>query len=632
MEHATGPNFHSLLLVIVLAFSAPLVSHTFRRWQFPVVVLEIAAGVVFGKSLFNIITPDANLEFLSSFGFAYLMFLSGLEIDVQKLLPSRELKLPLWKTPFALSSGRLVVVFAISLFFSTLLKKAGFIQDSLFISFLLCNTSLGVVMAILKGERLSNTPEGQQALAGTLTADLLSILALSSYVAFQSRGGTLQAILMLLLILSAALAYRMVVFWQGRIPWFASAFEAMAHGTSQLRLRATFVVILLFIAEAQALGTEVILGAFLAGAVVSMILGSGGEELKEKLDVIGYGLLVPIFFIMVGAKLDLAILFSSPLAIPLIGLLLLIVLSANLAGSVLFIPLMGAKNSFAYGLLMITRLSLTVAGASVGVQAGIITPVTETALVILSVLTCVLGPLFFLKLHPARPEAAEPQHKLLIVGNSMTAYRIAEHFQTRGAHVSLACAGGTLESLVPESEVPIIPCNPFSPQEIVRYAGTDADKIVLALRNERKTIEFARVMRHYLGIENLIAAVKEDQTALTLRDLGVEALSTREAFHLALEEYVTSPALYNALATDETKRLFELKVHSGSLAGSRLSELQKDLPEGTSILLMTRDEEALTPDPEMALREGDMLTLLGDVHLVEQLTPCQDGKLCSINI
>lgn len=632
MEHAAGPNFHSLLLVIALAFSAPLVAHTFRRWQFPVVVLEIAAGVVFGKSLFNIITPDANLEFLSSFGFAYLMFLSGLEMDVQKLLPSRELRLPMWKTPFSLSLGRLVVVFGFSLFFSSLLEKAGLIQDPLFVSFLLCNTSLGVVMAILKGEGLSNTPEGQQTLAGTLTSDLLSILALSSYVAFQSRGGTLQAILMMLLILSAALAYRLVVFWQGRIPWFAAAFEAMAHGTSQLRLRATFVLVLFFIAEAQALGTEVILGAFLAGAVVSMILGSGGEALKEKLDVIGYGLLVPIFFIMVGAKLDLGVLFRSPTAIPLIGLLLLIVLGANLIGATFFLPVMGARGAFSYGLLMITKLSLTVAGASVGVQAGLITPATETALVILSVLTCLLGPMLFFKLHPAPPEVAEPQHKLLVVGNSLTAYSIAEHFHALGSHVSLACAQDTLEQLVPESEMPVIVCDPFSPHEIVRQGGGDADKIVLALRNERKTIEFARVMKHYLGIENLVAAVREDQTALTLRDLGVEAISTREALHLALEENVTSPALYNALATDETKRLFELKVHSGSLVGSNLSELQKDLPEGTSILLVTRDEEALTPDPDMALREGDLLTLLGDVHLVEQLNPCQGGSLCSITI
>lgn len=464
MEHAAGPNFHSLLLVIILAFSAPLLAHTFRRWQFPVVVLEIAAGVIFGKSLFNVITPDANLAFLSSFGFAYLMFLSGLEMNVQGLLPSKQLRLPWWKTPFVLSLGRLSVVFGFSLLTCLFLKRAGFIEDALFIAFLLCNTSLGVVMAVLKGQKLSNTVEGQQTLAGTLTADLLSILALSSYVAFQSRGGTLQAFLMLLLILSAALAYRMVIFWHGRIPWFASAFEAMAHGTSQLPLRATFALVLLFIAEAQALGTEVILGAFLAGAVVSLILGSGGEVLKEKLDVIGYGLLVPIFFIMVGANLDLRVLLRSPTAVPLIGILLLVVLITNLAGALFFLPLMKARDSLAYGLLMITRLSLTVAGASVGVQAGLISPATEAALIILSVLTCLLGPMLFLKLRSAPQEPSERTPRLVVVGNSLTAYRIAEHFHNLGTHVSLACAEGTLQPLLQDSPITLIGCDPLLPR------------------------------------------------------------------------------------------------------------------------------------------------------------------------
>lgn len=173
---------------------------------------------------------------------------------------------------------------------------------------------------------------------------------------------------------------------------------------------------------------------------------------------------------------------------------------------------------------------------------------------------------------------------------------------------------------------------PFSPDEVARLGAHDADLVILALRNERVAVEFARVMKHYLGIENLIASVRDQATAQTLRDLGVKSISTREALHLALEQYATSPALYNALTVDETKRLFEVQVHTESLAGNRLSDFQKDLPEGTGILLVTRDGEALNPDPDMVLLEGDMLTLLGDVHLVDQLPSSDDGRLSSIQI
>jgi Trk K+ transport system NAD-binding subunit len=240
--------------------------------------------------------------------------------------------------------------------------------------------------------------------------------------------------------------------------------------------------------------------------------------------------------------------------------------------------------------------------------------------------------MLFLKLRPAPSEYVRPQRKLVIVGNSLTAYRIAEHFHTLGTHVSLICAANTLEALVPDSPVPIVTCDPFSPQEVALRGGNDADLIVLTLRNERKTVEFARVMKHYLGISSLIATVRENQTAHTLRDLGVKALSTRDAMHLALEQYVTSPALFNALTLDETTRLFETKINSGPMVGSRLSEFQKDLPHGASVLLVTRNEEALTADPNMVLLEGDMLTLLGDVHLTEEFDLCRDERLCSINI
>lgn len=631
MQHAGGPGFYSLLLVLGLAFAAPLFAHAFKKLAVPAVVMEIMAGVLFGKSGFDLIQPEAHLQFLAAFGFAYLMFLSGLEIDLQSLIPSTRSKEKFLSSPLSLAMIRVGVVFASALGITIYLKQAGYIEDYLLVAFLLTNTSLGIVMPILREYGCSSTENGKYILVATLVADLLSILGFSTYVSILRGGAVMPSIFVLLLILSGALVYRFVEFSRGRAAWLDVAFESLSHGTAQLPLRAIFALILLFLVEAEALGTEAILGAFVAGATLSLLLGAGGEALREKLDVIGFGLLIPIFFIMVGVNLDLSVLLEAPTTLPLIGFLFMAVLVINILGILPYIPRFGFRRSMGFGMLLISRLSLTIAGASLGVQAGLISHSTEVALIALSALSCTLGPMLFNRFRVTAPKTAAEHRPWLVLGGSSECISIGEELFHAGLPVRIVTNNPDLLEHPHPAGIDVELCEVLEPDCLIKHGVGRAEGVILVVGNRRKLVELGRVLRHHYQVENIYALARDDMTALLLKEMGIKAITPSEASHLIFRQMALTPALFTTLTEDQPQKVFELVLQQGPFVGKTLSEMAPMLPRGVRVLLVTRQGDPIMPQGNTMLLEADVITLIGMEEALMEVAPLCEGGVCRVS-
>jgi len=321
MELESQETLISLLLITVLAAAVPLVAARLQRFRIPLVVGEIVVGIIIGKSGFTLITENPILQFLAWFGFIFLMFLSGLELDFGLLRASGDKDAPLWKKPVPQAIGVFVLTLALGMAAGVVFRQAGIVNDAVLMGLILSTTSLGVVVPVLKEHRLSTSRYGQVLLISALLADFVTLLLLSIDVAFLSKGLTLDLLLILVLLAAVGLAVRgsRVL---ANLPGVRQVVEEMSHATAQIQVRGSFALMVALAAFASVLGVEVILGAFLAGAVASLLAERHDSILREKLDAIGFGFFIPIFFIMVGVNFDIQSLLASRENLLLVPLLL----------------------------------------------------------------------------------------------------------------------------------------------------------------------------------------------------------------------------------------------------------------------------------------------------------------------
>src|SRR3954468_684599 len=179
------PAFTNLLLVCAVAFAAPLLLGLFPRVQLPSVVLELLAGIVIGHSWLALAGVDASVQVVALLGLAFVLFLAGLEIEFDEL---RGPLLRLTGLAFALSLGVALVV-------SLGLKAAGLVDTPLLVAIILCATSLGVLVPVLKDADEISSTFGQLIIAAASIADFGAIILLTVF--FSGEGGTGSTLLLL---------------------------------------------------------------------------------------------------------------------------------------------------------------------------------------------------------------------------------------------------------------------------------------------------------------------------------------------------------------------------------------------------------------------------------------------------
>jgi Kef-type K+ transport system membrane component KefB len=380
-----------------VAAAAPLALGFAPRLRLPAVVLEILAGVVLGPSVLGWVEVDLPVQILALIGLAFLLFLSGLEIDVHRL---RGQLLRVAVLGYVLS-------LAIGLSIGLAIGAAGWVQDPLLLVIALSATSLGLVVPVLKDAGRADGEVGQTVIVAATVADFAAIVLLSLLFS-ASEGGTGSRLVLAASFAVLVGATGLLVSRAGRSMRLGDVLLRLQDTTAEIRVRLAVVLLVAFTALAEHVGLESILAAFLAGVVVSAVDRDSRSHphFRTKLEAIGYGFLVPVFFVSSGVRLDLAGLLENPSALLRVPVLLVALLFVRGLPAVLYVRTMGRRPALAAGLLQATSLPFIVAASQIGVEIGALSPVTGAALVsagLLSVLFFPAAALSMLRTRPAAP-------------------------------------------------------------------------------------------------------------------------------------------------------------------------------------------------------------------------------------
>ena len=229
-----------------------------------------------------------------------------------------------------------------------------------------------------------------------------SLLLLTILFSAQPESTLVQVIYMLAMGAAAlVLALALKRLW--RTPLLARIFADSDEDTSQLRVRGAFVTLLLFTALAHEFGVDALLGAFIAGMVVGISDGDdrpNQERYWGKLRAIGYGFLVPVFFVMTGVQFNVRALLAHTSSLALVPLLVLAIAVVRGGPALLYRRRLGTAPAAAAGLLQATTLTFPVVVAALGSALGLLSPASAAALIGASLLSVLLFPAAALALRP----------------------------------------------------------------------------------------------------------------------------------------------------------------------------------------------------------------------------------------
>lgn len=376
----------SLLLIVLGAALLPVLA---RRIRLPAVVLEIAFGMLLGKSALDLGVAGDWLPFLAELGFLLLMFQAGMELDFGAMAEQ--------------SGGQLTFQFVIfGVTFGLAIGAAVWLGQGMFTALVLTTTSLGLVVPSLKEAGISRTRHGQAILIAATLADFLTLMAITFFVLWHEHGLSWRFAAPLPLFVGFAVLLRLGRLWVWWHPDKAARILG-DHDSQEMGVRLSLALLFLLVALSELVHLEPVLGAFMGGALLAFMFRDR-HQLETKLSGMAYGFFIPLFFINVGMGFDIRNILSADQLV-LTGELLVLAVAVKVVPGLLF-TLTGIKlrDALGAGVLLSSRLSLIVAAASIGLAGGFITESFKDAIVLLAVLTCLLGPSLFKAMQP-RPSA-----------------------------------------------------------------------------------------------------------------------------------------------------------------------------------------------------------------------------------
>ncbi len=390
-------SFSQLFAVAAVAFAAPLLLGLAPRIRLPAVVLEIVAGIVLGPSVLGWVHADLAIQVLSFLGLAFLLFLAGVEIDFHQLRGAAA----------RLAGLAFVVSLGVGILVGLAAYAAGLVKAPLFLAIVLLATSLGLVVPVLKDARQTETRFGQLVITAASLADFGAVILLSLFFSREEGSPGTRLALLAGFVLSVALL-GVTIARTERLTWLSAVLLRLQDTTAQIRVRGAVLLLVALAALASRFGVELLLAAFMAGAVLSLVDrdAMSHPQFEAKLQAVGYGFLIPVFFIASGLQFDLRSLLSpdSLAKLPLFALALLAVRGLP---AILYVRVLGRAETVAAGLLQATSLPFIVAASQIGLALGVIQRSTAAALVAAGLVSVVVFPV--LALAAVRRSAASPR-------------------------------------------------------------------------------------------------------------------------------------------------------------------------------------------------------------------------------
>ncbi|MDQ3933594.1 MAG: cation:proton antiporter [Actinomycetota bacterium] len=383
------PEFGGLLIVVAVAFAAPFVLGLAPALRLPSVVLEIVAGIVIGPSVLGWVEVDQAIEVIALIGLAFVLFLAGLEIEFDRL---RGPVLRLTAIGFAVS-------FAIAVVVSLGLGATGLVETPLLVAIVLCATSLGVIVPVLKDAGEISSTFGQLIVAAASIADFGAIILLSLF--FSGEGGAGSTLLLLGGLALLAVVVLVTLRGAGRSRLVSMDLRRLQDTTAQIRVRGAIVLFVGFAAVAERLGLEVILGAFVAGAIIAVADRDEAmthPDFRRKLEAIGFGFFIPVFFVTSGVRFDLEALTAEAANLAMVPVFLAALVVVRGLPALLYRRAIGGRRAAVAGVLQATSLPFIVAATAIGVELGLMDAAESAALVGAGLLSVLLFPLLGLTL------------------------------------------------------------------------------------------------------------------------------------------------------------------------------------------------------------------------------------------
>ena len=564
----------------------PVLAKRLDRFGIPIVVYEILAGMIIGTSGPNLIEPSPILTFLAEFGFAFLMFLSGLELDLRFLFPKRSASTGQnrWSGPLPLGVGIFLGTLLLAFGSTIFLAPQSAASNPLLLGLILSTTSLGVVVPVLKERELTGSLFGQFILVASSIADFATLLLLTIVIVIMSRGLTLDLLLIptLLLIFIIVARFSLRASKGNR---FQRALDSLSSATSLIRVRGAFALMVAWVALAEAFGVELILGAFLAGAIAGLIAGHEDRDSREKLDAIGYGFFIPIFFIMVGVGFNLQAVLESTEGLILIVWLIAVAFTVKIIPALLLKFHFNWRQTLGGGTFISSRLSLVFAASAIALSMGLISETINSDIILLAIITCTIAPFLFNRIFPREEE--ELRRGVIVVGQDQLAEYIIERMKHDGELITAICPDQSRIETFEKLGVRIIDgCEGY--EKAFEVAGARDARVLLDLtENSAETLEVCQLGRQTYGIPLVVSRIADVELIPRLQEMGVKVVQPELATAMALEGAIRYPTAFNVLVHQtEDIDVSEIEVTNNRITGMRLGELR--LPGDALILSLHR--------------------------------------------
>ena len=605
-------GFLSLVIVVVAAFLTPIIVNRLNINFLPVVVAEILMGIIIGHSFLNLVERDSVLNILSTLGFIFLMFLSGLEIDFKafkKDSRSRQGKNKQEKNlPSHLNLALTVFGFImlISIILAYAFKWLGLVDDVLLMVIIISTISLGVVVPTLKEMNIMRTTIGQFILLVAVLADLVTMLLLTVYGAINGHGGSTIWLTGILIV------FTIIFYIIGGLFKRMSFLQKLMDGTTQIGIRAVFALIILLVALAEGVGAEYILGAFLAGVVVSLL--NPDEEMVEKLDSFGYGFFIPIFFIMVGVDLNIPSLIKEPSLLLIIPVLILAFIVSKLI-PVLFIKRwFDTKTTIASAFLLTATLSLVIAAAKISEQLKTISAETSGILILSAVITCVFVPIIFKKMFPI-PNEVNRRIEVSLIGKNQLTIPIAQNLTSQLYNISLYYRKDLSDSRKLSDEITMVEIADYEESLLARLGLFERDIMVCATNDDEINRNVALMAKKY-GVDRVICRLESSNEDAEIKAQGIEVFSNYLSNKILLKGLIETPNMLNLLSNVETS-LYEIQMLNHHYENMQL----RNFPFGGDIIFVriVRNNESIVPHGDTQLRYKDRLIVTGSKEYVDEL-------------
>lgn len=615
-------DYLPLLLIVGVAWLAPILLSVLKIKKVPTVILEILLGFIIGRYFFISQTGDSFhiLEFLALSGFIFLMFLGGLEIDVDQIVasfPKRKLTYAGFiRSPLLVGVSHFIMAIILSYIGTLLLSYFIEIPHLWYFALIMVTTSVGIVLPVLKNRGELSGRYGQMIIVTAAVADILSII-LFTFTAFIIRNGfKVQLLYILILFFVFFIFYRL----SGRlkhIVFLKRLFYQLSHAASQIRVRSSVLIMLIFVVMSQYIGEEVVLlGAFLSGLLMSTMLHKERSVLMIKLDGMGYGFFIPIFFIMVGIQFDPSALkeFDQSLIVFLI-LLLITLFAIKIIPSFIWVHMFGRKRALAGGFLMSSRLSLIIAASAIGLQLGVITSGIDSSFILMAVITCLLSPIIFNWIYTAKLTEGE---KTVIIGGSSTSVLLARRMNILGKKVIIIEKEKERYLDIKSKGLTVLLGNGLEKEIYEKIKLSRDNYVVVETGNDLQNYEIVSLLRNDLLHEKIITRSGKMSFVEKFNSMGVESIDLHRVFATAIENYILRPTTYHDLVeTFENYTVEEIVVANKQLDGRLLKEIT--FHSSAILMMIKRDKVSFIPHGETYLRLGDVLHVFGTPTALEDV-------------